>query len=76
MENKVKQIMGQVFRVDPAGIDDKTVQTGIGTWDSLAHMNLIVALEEEFGVQFQDSEIVQMTSYPAILDRLKALTKG
>lgn len=62
--------MSQVFRVDENQIGDDASPQTIGTWNSLAHINLVVALEEEFGVQFQDQEIVQMTSLKEILSRL------
>ena len=38
----------------------------IGTWDSLNHMNLIVALEEEFDVTFDEEEINEMISLELI----------
>ena len=71
MEQKVKKIMSQVFRVTEDQIKEGASPATIGHWDSLAHMNLIVALEEEFGVQFQVEEIIQMTSLEAILSNLK-----
>ncbi len=40
-------------------------------WDSLKHMNLILALEEEFDVQFSDDEVVEMLSVELILLTLK-----
>lgn len=76
MEEKVKKIMAQVFRVDAASIVETTVQKDIATWDSLAHINMIVAFEEEFGVQLQDDQIIQMISYQAILSMLKTAGQG
>jgi len=37
----------------------------------LKHMNLIVALEEEFGVTFSEDEIVEMLNYKLIKETLK-----
>lgn len=75
MEQKVKKIMSQIFRVAEDHIREDASSLTIDSWDSLAHMNLIAALEEEFGVQFQDQEIIQMTSFEAILSSL-ALKAG
>ena len=36
-------------------------------WDSLAHVNLIVALESEFKMRFKPNEIETMNSYKSIL---------
>ena len=35
-------------------------------WDSLAHMNLVVGLEEEFKIRFTDEEIIEIVTYPLI----------
>jgi len=35
-------------------------------WDSVAHMTLIAALEEKFGVMFENEDIVEMTTISAI----------
>ncbi len=37
----------------------------------MRHMNLIVALEEEFDVRFDDAEVVEMLTVPLIVDILE-----
>lgn len=49
-------------------LDDKTDVTtlsfqGIPLWDSIGHMNLIAALEEAFGVQFEIDDIIDLSSF-------------
>jgi acyl carrier protein len=39
----------------------------ISGWDSLAHMNLVLALEEELGVEFTDVQIVDMLNAELIM---------
>jgi len=41
-------------------------------WDSLKHMHLMLALEDEFVVEFDDDEIASFTSAGALLDALAA----
>ena len=36
-------------------------------WDSLAHVNLIVALESELKIRFKPNEIEKMNSYKSIV---------
>ena len=79
MENKlaerIKKVMSAVFEIPMEQIkDDSSVDT-IESWDSLKHMNLIVALEEEFNVQFTDDEIIEMMNYLLIKEILKASIK-
>ena len=35
-------------------------------WDSITHLNLIFALEEELGVSFEEEDIVKMNDYNEI----------
>ena len=39
-------------------------------WDSLKHMHLMLALEESFGVEFDDRELADLDNVQALLDRL------
>lgn len=52
-------------------IDDGTSTDTLAKWTSLAHMNLIVALEEEFGVNFTDEQMIEMLSYPLVVLTVK-----
>jgi len=48
-------------------VDQNTAAADLIKWDSAGHFMLIVELEERFGIQFEDEEIVQLGSVPAIL---------
>ena len=66
MENRIKSIMSAVFEIPASEIDgDSSVDT-IKSWDSLKHMNLIIALEEEFQITIPDEEVGNLISYPLI----------
>jgi len=44
-------------------------------WDSVAHLQLVVAIEDEFGVRLSPADVIELKSYPAavaILERLGA----
>ena len=70
MEDQVKNVMADILNLDPNSIDESTAQDGTASWDSLSHINLIVALEQEFQVSFDISEIESMLSFSDILDTL------
>ena len=72
MEEKIKQIMATVFEMNIADIKDDASPETIEKWVSLQHMNLIVALEEEFGITFREDEIVEMIEYKIICDTVKS----
>ena len=64
MDEKIIEIMKQEFNTDD--ITASTDQTICEKWDSLHHLNLIVALEDEFDIEFEPEEIAEMKSFSAI----------
>jgi acyl carrier protein len=71
MEQRIKNVMASAFTCDISEISENASPDTIEQWDSLKHMNLIVALEEEFGVTFSEDEIVEMLNYKLIRETLK-----
>ena len=63
-KSKLKEIISSVFIIDIANISEDNQNKN---WDSLKHMNLILALEDEFDLKFKNSEIIQMDNFVSIL---------
>ena len=57
---RIKNVMSSVFEIPVDQIKDNSSQDTIGSWDSLKHMNFVVALEEEFEIEFSDDEIIEL----------------
>ena len=70
MEEKLKKILSQILRVPQNEITSNSSPDNISSWDSLQHMNIMLALEQSFGVSFTDEEIVESLSYEIILETL------
>ena len=66
LEDRIKNVMSAVFEIPEEQIKDNSSPDTIESWDSLKHMNLIIALEEEFEVEFTDNEIFEMMNYSLI----------
>ncbi|MEO6813715.1 MAG: acyl carrier protein [Ginsengibacter sp.] len=66
MEEKLRNIIGNVFEIDPDQVNEVTSQDTLANWDSIHHLNLIVSLEESYNVNFTDEETVQLTNYKVI----------
>jgi acyl carrier protein len=60
MKNKVKEILAIILEVNVSEINDSFSQQSCSNWDSLNHLNLIIALEEAFDVSFDPEEISLM----------------
>lgn len=65
--------MSEVLGVPVPAITRDSSPDTIPAWDSLGHMNLCVALEEEFRVHFNDRQVVNMMSYNSIVQTLTQL---
>jgi acyl carrier protein len=75
IKERIRNVMAIIFEIDSKHIKDSAEPGIIESWDSLRHMNLIVALEEEFGIIFSDDEITELLNMELITsiisDKLK-----
>jgi|TARA_B110000008_G_C16858362_1_gene519646 acyl carrier protein len=67
MEDRIKQVLSDVLNIDIKYINNKTSTKNNESWDSLKHMNLIIALEEEFNIELTDEEILLGMDYESIV---------
>lgn len=71
MEEKLLEIMKTVFA--PEDVTPHTTQQNCSKWDSLNHLNLMVALEDAFDVEFEPEQMAEMKSVEVILAMLRSL---
>ena len=64
---RIKNVISAVFEISIEEIGDESSPDTIESWDSLKHINMIVALEEEFNVEFTDDNITEMINMKLIL---------
>lgn len=62
----------KAFGFDPKSFSLQLAPEQVPNWDSIGHMSLVATLEQEFQVQFEVDEIMEMSSPQKILDILKA----
>ena len=66
MNEKLRAIVAEALELDPVLITEKTSVENQPKWDSLRHMNLIFAVEDAFGIRFDDADLPKLTSIAAI----------
>lgn len=71
MDKNIKRIMSNIFEIQEDEISDDSSIDKIESWDSLKHINLIIALEEHFGISVNEEEMLEMISYADIKRILK-----
>ncbi len=68
----IKKLMGEVFGLASGEIPDDAAMEELEGWDSLNHMQLMLAIETEFGVRISTSMMLELLSLDAIQDFLKS----
>jgi len=65
-EDRLKGVMADILKIDPATIGENTSVDTVEQWDSLNHLKLVLALEAEFDVSFTEEQTVEILNYPLI----------
>lgn len=66
------RLVAEILRVPVGEVVDSLDMEATGTWDSLSHMQLIAAIEDEFSLELTLDEIVAMRSVGQIKGVLRA----
>ena len=69
MENNKSRIflvMSSVFETEHESINEESSVDNLENWDSIRHLNLILALEEEFGITIPDEEVGNLVNFKLI----------
>lgn len=63
---RILQILSNVFEVDLTTLNEDSSIDNIENWDSIRHLNLILALEEEFQITIPDEEVGDLVNFKLI----------
>ncbi len=72
---RLKRIFSTVLDIPQDSITQNTKQENIGSWDSLNHLQLIMAIEQEFKVKFDIPKIPSLTSFTSIIKELNHVNR-
>jgi acyl carrier protein len=70
--DRVAALFTKCFKLEREEFSRDLVPEDVLLWDSLGHMNLVMELEDAFGLRFEVDEITEMSSAGKILDILAA----
>lgn len=76
MEERIRAIMAEILRLPVERIGADAAMGSVPHWDSTAHMRLMIALEDEFGIVLDDRRMVEMTSLAKIRAAVEELQTG
>jgi acyl carrier protein len=70
IDDRLRTILADVLELEPGSITDATAAGEVKAWDSVRHLQLVLAVEGEFDVAFDPEEIPTLVSARAIHDAL------
>ena len=73
MNERIIDVVSRTMEVPAESLSEASSPVTVETWDSLKHMNLVLALEEEFGIRLNDERIMKMVTVGAILETVTEL---
>ncbi len=66
MEEKLISIATQVLGLTEGEVTIESTPTNTMNWDSLAHMRLILEIEEQFGLELDEREIIEIVDMKSL----------
>ncbi len=69
-DDKLRDIFRDVFGLAPEQFHDGLTASDVQAWDSVAHLTLLLALEQGFAVSFEPEEAAMLTSVRAVKQAL------
>jgi len=67
MTNELRNLLADVFEVRPESISDKDTYETIKNWDSLRHLQMVMAIEQRYNLQVDSEQIPNIKSVADIV---------
>ena len=76
MIDRLIRVIAEELDVDPETLDAASSMESVEAWDSLGHLNVILAVEEAFGVRFAPQDMPKLRSVAALADGIRDAGAG
>jgi acyl carrier protein len=73
--SKLNEIFIDVLDLDEVELTENTCANDIEEWDSLSHIQLIVAIEKAFKIKFTSLEIMKWSNVGEMVDSMESKLK-
>ena len=73
LRNRIQEIVAEAIQAPPDMVTPELAFGDLPQWDSLGHMEVMMLLEEQFGVEVNADTIAQLVSIPEIYTYLSAV---
>ena len=69
--DKVKAIFCDTLGVSESEVNDDTAYNSFESWDSLKHLRIVANFEEEFGIDIDMDDVIDMSTFKKIKEIMK-----
>lgn len=76
INNELTKVFREVFDDDTLVLSDEMTADDLDAWDSLSHVNLIIAVEIAFGIEFKHSEVQSFANVGELMNRIMEKTSN
>lgn len=74
--NRLVSLIADLLDLDDLKLTRATTANEVDGWDSLAHVRIVVAAEQAFGVRFTTGEIASLKTVGDLVDRIALHSHG
>jgi acyl carrier protein len=75
LKERLQQVFVTVFDNDAIELTPQLTADDVDEWDSLSHINLMLAIELEFGIEFDQSEIQDFANVGELMASIEEKTR-
>ncbi len=76
IQDRLQEVFQTVFADDSIELKPEMTAADIPQWDSVAHINLMFAIEQAFGIQFAGNELAEFANIGELVSYLEAKGQG
>lgn len=73
--NEVKEIIAENLKVDVSVLSEDTAIGDFPEWDSLHHLQIVAAIEQKYGFQFEPDVLMDLEDVSDIVNAVEKRTK-
>jgi acyl carrier protein len=73
IQERVIKIISSIMSVPQENLDESSSPESVDKWESMKHINLVLAIEEEFNIQFDDEQIAQLHDVRSIVKIIEGI---
>jgi len=73
LNDRLRRVFVDTLELTPSVDVEELKYRDIDAWDSLGHMSLVAAIEDEFDVQLDTEQVIDMSSFKVAVDMLRGM---